>query len=326
MRRRPRIVLAAALGAVLVACGLGAVGTLAGDAGNGGPDGGDGTAGEGGRDASEEGLEVFLDAQPIFDAALDTNPANCLAVCDAGVCDGGTCVIACRGGNPCPPDQQVVCPPGVPCEVDCIAANSCNRGVDCTQATRCKIGCIGDNTCAENKVLCTGDSCVVDCKGPTTCNRGVACDAGSCIIRCTGSDSCHENKIECYSDTCSVQCGNGQTACNRGVTCVGQESCTILCNGTNSCAENAVVARAKNVSVTCSAQSSCNRGVEISAGDGGIVCKNDSACAGILHCDGGRCQASCSNTQNNAMQLCCKSPTTCSSQATNCGFTNQGCP
>jgi hypothetical protein len=285
-------------------------------------------------DAREEGFESFLDAEPIFDAALDVNPLNCLKVCEAGTCnDAGACVIRCDGtGTACPSGKQVVCPPGVPCDVRCTAQGSCDRGVDCSQASRCNVLCSGQDSCLENEITCTGDSCVVSCSGQRTCNRSVVCDAGNCILRCTGDDSCLEHPVECYADSCTVQCGitggTGQRSCNRSVTCVAKDECKIGCFTQDSCLENPVRATADRATVTCSGQGSCNRGVVTSAGDSGIVCKNQDSCAvNGVNCDGGNCRAICDSTGGNPIKNCCKATTCVAPRMINgCTFTTAGCP
>ena len=128
MRRRIFFLFASA--ALATACGLSAVGLLQEEPIDGGP--------------SEAG--VLPDGAPITDgevplgdagdagskdSAVDANPANCVAGCDGGSCDGGTCVFSC-GVNGCQ-GAPVVCPPGIPCAVECSGEGACNKGVDCAE-------------------------------------------------------------------------------------------------------------------------------------------------------------------------------------------------
>jgi len=332
--RKFSFVLAALVAAAGVACGLEVLGTYV--APDGVPDAAteDGPVqradvGVGPTDAGDEGFEIVFDAQPIFDASLDVNPANCLAVCEAGTCnDAGACVFDCNGsGTACPTNQPVVCPPGVPCEVNCGAQGSCNRGVDCSQASRCTVACNGQSSCTDNPVRCSGDSCVVGCSGADSCDRGVVCDAGSCTLGCSGQSSCIGLPVECYGNSCTVQCV-GSGACNRGVTCTTKDSCGIKCLGQSSCTDNPVRATATNVSVLCGGDNSCNRGVATAATDSGIICQNDNACGqNGVSCDGGRCQVQCDDTGSTPIKNCCKA-TTCVTPVTKngCSFTTTGCP
>lgn len=325
--------------AAVVACGLDAAG-ISVDVGNGdaGPDGSigpvpprDGTA----ADATEEGsdIPIDLDATPIFDASLDTNPENCAAVCDKGSCDdAGTCVITCDGGaGSCAQNVPVVCPPGVPCQVDCTGSSSCNRGVDCTQASRCTIDCSGPNSCQGGAVACTGDSCRVVCSGQTSCNQGVSCDAGNCILRCTADNACQGNPVTCASDTCIVQCGSsgggGETTCNQGVSCRASTDCRVACLADNACQGRVITAQAPVATVTCSGQTTCSLGVSVTSLDGSVVCTDDSLCGNRIWCDGGRCNAACSNTSSSPIRFCCAPGTACTSNTSNgCDLTKNNCP
>lgn len=337
MRSRTRIAVATFLGAVFVACGIDLLGTA--PVPDGGADGGeDGPYRDGGRADGplDEGGEIYLDAQPISDALLDVNPANCYPVCDGGNCnDAGACVFTCDGTDPsCPPaGERVVCPPGVPCEVYCTGVSTCDRGVDCSQASRCKIDCNGTNVCRGDTIDCTGDSCEVSCRSVNSCNRQVSCDAGSCVIKCTGSGSCTSAPVACNADTCTVECGGELTAnaCDRAVTCTAKNACNVTCTGTNTCRGAVLSAVADKVDVTCAGSGQCDKGVQINAGDGGVLCKGTSACGtgstDGISCDGGRCQVACDGTGTTAVRSCCSAAICAPPKAANaCKFTDAGCP
>lgn len=326
------------LAAVFVACGIDLLGTAPPD---GGTDGGgtDGPAADGGvRDGTlpDEGGEIYLDAQPIFDALLDVNPENCYPVCDGGNCnDAGACVFKCNGSDPsCPPTgERIVCPPGVPCEVYCTGPGTCDRGVDCTQASRCKIDCNGSNVCKGDTIECTGDSCEVSCRSAGSCDRQVSCDAGDCLLKCTASGACTSAPVTCVSDTCTVQCGgNGVAgACDRAVSCAAITSCNVSCNGSGNCTGGVLSAAADRVSVTCQGIGSCDKGVHVTAGDGGVLCKGSSACgtgsADGVACDGGRCQVACDGTGVTPLRSCCTASLCAPPRTSNgCKITDAGCP
>ncbi len=327
---------AVAVAVGVVACGIDLLGT------GGSLDDGEADAGgdaPGSRDAGgergDEGGEIFLDAQP-FDALLDVNPANCYPVCDGGNCnEAGACVFKCNGNDrSCPPNgERIVCPPGVPCEVYCSANNSCDRGVDCSQASRCFVDCNGMGACRGGTVDCAGDSCEVRCRAPGTCDRSVSCDAGSCNLRCTGANACvsPNEPVQCFGSSCAVQCGaDGVTgACDRGVVCTASDSCSINCASSNTCRGGVVAAVADKVSVTCNGAGTCDKGVRINAGDGGVTCKGNEACGTAssdgVTCDGGYCHVACDGTGNTAIRNCCNATLCAPPRANGCSFTANNC-
>jgi len=69
------------------------------------------------------------------DASVADAPAEVAASCEdvcqlPGICLNGTCQFNCGGSC-----QHVTCPPGVPCRVNCIAADACTGAIDCTAAS-----------------------------------------------------------------------------------------------------------------------------------------------------------------------------------------------
>ena len=163
---------------------------------------------DGGGGGSDGGA---FDGGPVGDAS-----AACLAGCEGGVCQGDTCVFPCSDGCPDP----VVCPPGLPCAVDCVLLGSCSGGVDCAGATTCTVQCSGRESCA-GAVSC-GDAqvCDVDCISRGTCAGGVDCATSDCDVACTGQDSCVPG-VECGDAcACDVVC-NTAGACEGGTVCPG---------------------------------------------------------------------------------------------------------
>ena len=325
---------AAALGG---ACGLGILGVAPdGDASEGGLL--EGGALDGAQDgAQDDGSSVPLDdgAVPIFDAALDVNPLNCLLGCEGGTagtmgCDAGTCVIRCDN-NECQ-NEPVVCPPGIPCAIDCAGQNSCKGGLDCTQASRCAVGCTGQGSCQNNPIDCTGDSCSITCTGQANaCNVPIRCDAGDCLIRCLENDTCQNNPIGCTSDSCRILCGSsknkGTRACGGPINCAATTSCDIQCRANDSCQNGAITAIAgKRADVACLEDRSCNGGILIEAADAGVVCHGPDACQGRTTCDGGKCAAECFKTNNQNQQFCCYAATCVATNTMMCTFTDGGCP
>jgi len=333
MRRPLRAGFAVAIvGAVAAACGLdlvgsGGVSTPAEDAGH---EAGPAVLPDG---ATDDGNVTDLDSgpDPFLDAGLDVSPANCLAVCDGGTCEGGVCRIACVGSNACANDR-VVCPPGVPCEVNCAGSGACGKGVDCLAASACKVACTGSNACANDAIDCSGTLCQTDCVGSSACASGVRCDAGSCNVQCKGASACGNAPVLCEGATCGVRCGSGtddsRGACANGVTCSAVNACEISCLSRETCRNSPVVAFAGDAStVKCTAQDTCQGGVNVTAADASIHCQGNNACNNsLLTCDGGNCTMSC--TGNLSPKFCCSDPpSTCNEvEMAGCNIGNTGCP
>src|SRR5688572_5500987 len=82
------------------------------------------------------------DGPVVADARVDATPsppdgpAPCPTACSFCHADG-TCQIDCGTGE-C--GDGVVCPPGLPCIVNCIGSAACETGlIDCTEALTCDI-------------------------------------------------------------------------------------------------------------------------------------------------------------------------------------------
>lgn len=264
----------------VTACGLTAVGEFV-DPGRtppeAGPDGPfllpDGAPVDGGADV------VVVDAD-----AADPQAA-CLAVCDAGGCDAGTCVIECNdAAAPCTTSAAVKCPPGVPCAVQCGAPAACKVLVDCAQASRCDIDCTGEDSC-EGPIVCAGSDCHVTCgvdasPGPKTCKGGVSCSAtNECRVECISDKSCH-GSIDVSTDG------------GADIDCVAFDACKDI----------AVAAR--DASIRCAAADSC---------EGVISCK-----------EAGACGFDCTVTNTKAISVCCPDGG-CSGDSGACSGTKYEC-
>jgi hypothetical protein len=304
-----------------VACGLSIVGADD-DSGQTLPEAGaprDGGGG-GGRDA------VPPPVPDPFDGGIDASQDNCVTACgDAGTCDAGWCVISCDGGAECK-NVPVTCPPGVPCDVQCIGRDACKQGVDCGDASACNVVCDGISSCANSKVKCRGEACKVTCSQKDACINGVECDAGTCAIRCLEDDTCKNSKVICNADRCTVECGvagnDGTNACLASVECRAKTSCDVRCLSDNSCKNASVVAVAgETVNVTCAGTNSCTEKVFVGTGDSGVQCLGDSACKNGVSCDGGRCAAHCETSDS---YLCCNAAT-CVPTGNDCTMTSK-CP
>jgi len=320
-----------ALGA-LAACGLNVLAT--GDRPD--PDAGSDatTTDAAGRDApgdapSGDGSQIVLPPvpDPFLDAGLDANQANCLAGCDGGTCDAGWCVLDCATAGTCTNDR-VVCPPGIPCEVDCKGQGSCAQGVDCTAASACRIDCSGLGSCINQPVECSGLACKIDCLGNGSCTKGVSCDAGTCAIACLGDGTCTNAPVTCNANTCTVRCGVagdvGKDSCSKGVTCDTTQLCDIGCVAHNVCKNEPIAARSDGTSIVqCTGQTSCNKNVVLGGAEAGVLCSGSGSCADKAFCDAGKCAATCVNEN---ITLCCKNGVVCDRTKKNCQIDSMGCP
>lgn len=318
---RGRFVIGIAAGALgLIACGLSVIG------GDGevippAAEGGAGTSSEPGDDG--EGAPDPPPAIDAFEAGVDASPANCNAACTNGTCDGGWCVIACKG-NDC---TSATCPPGVPCDVRCTGKDACKEGVDCAEATACNVLCEGTAACTNRKIRCKGEACQVTCKGKDACSASIDCDAGTCALRCLGDATCKNGTVSCAADRCSVECGgggkNGQDACIAGVRCQATTSCDVRCRADRSCQNGGVVAVAgQTADVVCDAPDSCAGGVVTSAAESDVSCQKKNACSpGGVRCDGGQCAAHC---KDGDIRFCCQAGS-CSSTEDKCTV-DERCP
>ena len=187
-------------------------------------------------DVNEVELDGGLDGEPPFD--LDAAQQKCLGLCEAGTCEAGTCNIDCSGSAACA-GSAVVCPPGIPCGVNCAGSNACTEGVDCTGSTACNVVCNGSNACTNAAVACSGSRCSVVCNGSGSCSQGIVCDAGRCDLACRGSASCANAPVTCTSNVCNVRCGDGgddgRQVCAQGVSCTARYACNVDCISRESC-------------------------------------------------------------------------------------------
>jgi hypothetical protein len=142
-------------------------------------------------------------------------------LCNQGfVCDKGTCVQSCQGG-------EFQCPPNKVCSSDgyCVDPNcanvTCPSGQVCV-AGKCKGPCDGV-TCPYPQV-CRVGACVDPCAG-VMCGAGQVCDQGVCVTSCACQPcammgtACDMTSGQCVDPMCvGMACPSGQH-CVTG-TCV----------------------------------------------------------------------------------------------------------
>lgn len=282
------------------------------------------------RDASRDAPPVQTDAkqpegQP--DASVsdaNTSDANAPDANDASADAGGkTCADLCKGpGASCLPDgtcvlggasaSEIVCPEGIPCQVNCPGLSDCSGGVDCGKATRCDVRCAGSSSCSNNGVRCAGKTCEVTCSGNNACKAGVECNATDhCGVHCTGSDACSSGIVKCTSPNgdCELECGTASSArsCNTGVACTAGTTCKVLCLGKDSCRETRTVATADTVEVTCN-ENACMSGVSTSGKSAKVICGSGRSCEGHIQCNSAACVATCESDEE---RHCCGGTSIC---------------
>ena len=332
LKRAVHIFLAIAALAAPVACGIDLL--ASGDGAQGAGDSSDGQApgqGSGSTDAAEDGTQYLIPPtiDPIADSGLDVNNENCLASCPEGgvaSCDAGWCVFDCKDDRVCM--DRVICPPGIPCAVQCGAKNSCANGVDCMSGSACRITCDGESSCDTKPIGCSGLGCQVDCTGTQACHEGVSCDASTCAINCTGSDACHDGTTQCTGESCTIRCGTANKKemtppCDHNVVCDTTKLCDIGCIGDGTCPNEPIIARSGSVKVQCTGDDTCPNGSVVSGVDAGVLCTGARACGHQTYCDAGSCAATC---QDDGFSFCCLAgPGKCKVSMTNCTIDDAGC-
>jgi hypothetical protein len=132
----------------------------------------------------------------------------CPAECTGG-CEGGTCVFLCNQQKLC--QGTINCPPGLPCDVRCTVATSCQNTI----------------------IQCPPDyDCTVEC-GPVGAGAQAACqgirvncsDTGTCELSCYGGSQqeCESGRVYCGQNSCSANCPGlqnfPQVNCGQSCSC-----------------------------------------------------------------------------------------------------------
>ncbi len=164
---------------------------------------------------------------------VDTGPP-CEDICTGGTCrDDGTCVMTPVAGA-----EEVRCPDGVACEIDCRADNSCRTKMFCGTGP-CSVVCEGLLSC-NGPVTCGSGPCKITCgggAGRATCAGPFKCSGSSdCEVLCLSQGACRA-PIECGSGPCKVRCGTVDNAqsCRHEVRCADSCACDLQCIGPDTC-------------------------------------------------------------------------------------------
>lgn len=209
------------------------------DAGGSAGAGGAGGAGAGGGGAT---------AEP------PPNDFSCGNAClrGGGRCFEGTCHFDCEEPGSCD-GEQVICPPGRPCEVRC-GDDACVNNVICRPGAQCNILCEGEGSCAA-QVICEGE-CDVRCSGPGSCRSGIGGAVELLQLECSGARSCAAT-VSCEGQDCQLEC-SGPGSCGRVRTLAVDN--VVTCSGPGSCAGDFIC-----LGATCDyacADDACESGVD----------------------------------------------------------------
>jgi hypothetical protein len=214
---RTTVALALVVSCVVASCGFDGPGEAEPTLEASAADGSIGVSDAAERDAHAQAPDARVGVDASSDAMLDTGAPDgaiaadaafvCPAVCTGG-CAAGSCRIVCTSGAKC---AKVICPPGLPCVVNCTGNDACTQGVDCTQATSCSVKC---DTSANpqdpgacRNVDCGGTTCAVTCTGEKACQQRLSCTGTTkCTFDCKTQSSC------CSAPVCSGACTVGGVA------------------------------------------------------------------------------------------------------------------
>jgi hypothetical protein len=173
------------------------------------------------------------DAGPAGDASDAAVDPACGAGCvgTGRSCDAGACVVTCPPGGAGTCMNTVVCPPGVPCVVDCADLKAC-EGTSCGDASACTFNCPSRDACRYTSCG-SAKTCSYACRNENSC-RAISCGmAESCVIDCADAgEACKEN-IDCPNradSTCDVRCGT--QGCGSNIECCADAGCMVSGNGT----------------------------------------------------------------------------------------------
>jgi hypothetical protein len=138
----------------------------------------------------------------IVDAPRGDAANTCPAGCTSCNVTQKTCTIDCALTS-CV--QQIKCPTGYHCDIQCKGDGACRNGVDCQSAASCNVQCPGTSSCQD--VQCGAGPCDVNCTGVSSC-RTVTCGSScACDVTCTGSMSCRNAAPVCTSPACMMGLG-----------------------------------------------------------------------------------------------------------------------
>jgi hypothetical protein len=152
-------------------------------------------------------------ASPCNVCAPRENPGQWTSPCTTCNIPLSTCTIDCttpgscnQGGN------QITCPGGLSCVVDCSETSSC-QNLTITSNGPLDVECSGAQSCLNTTIDCLGaGTCSVNCTGPQACQagpggpqeQGLVCGTGACVATCGMNNSF------------DIDCGESSSCANMG--------------------------------------------------------------------------------------------------------------
>jgi len=140
------------------------------------------------------------------------------------VCDKGSCVPECGGG-------EFSCPPTQVCADNGLCVDAACMNVTCPSGKKCQEGqCVGpcDGVVCPNGQVCRVGACVDPCAS-ISCDSGQVCVAGVCTDNCACA-GCPAGQ-QCQPDgRCVLDACVGKT-CNAGEYCDASGACQDACSG-----------------------------------------------------------------------------------------------
>jgi hypothetical protein len=199
--------------------------------------------------------------------------------------------------------NNVQCPSGFYCDIDCIGVNACRTcDFECDGAQECNVECNGAFACELSDFTCGSADCNLLCDGWDACERGnINCEAPTCDVTCLGHDACKDNAIVCWSGDCNVSC-DGDDACRHApILCGGNagSDCTVDCLnsgfGDHACRDSFIGCNAETCAVNCNGYHSCeDGGITTLATTSTISCNGSDTCQKTpICCEGQDCTVGC---------------------------------
>jgi hypothetical protein len=153
-----------------------------------------------GSNVPEDAPRTMVDAPRMTGDAGQMCPSQC-TTCDPS---GKTCDINCeQAGSACL--QNITCPEGFTCTIECTTAGSCRQNIDCTKGNACTITCSVGESCA--KVTCGSGACDLMCTGSHSCMQVDCSNSCACDATCSGATTaCQNSTFDCPTNSLDEEC------------------------------------------------------------------------------------------------------------------------
>ena len=155
---------------------------------------------------SGSGSNVPADGPRAVDAPHGVGDAGEMCPSQCTTCDltGKTCDVNCeQAGSACA--QNIVCPEGFTCTIECTTQGSCRQNIDCTKGDGCTLTCSAGQSCAH--VACGSGACDVMCNGLNTCKTVDCSNSCACDVTCgAATNGCGNDNISCPTNDLDEEC------------------------------------------------------------------------------------------------------------------------